>query len=188
MISTLMTATDYALTVIELALDTDKLARKATAKTLQTSYLIGIEVERYGKESIQCWQLIGECVPVLVGMLKSDYSQMMKTLSIPVYFVQGFVTAFSKDVESFVASHIPTEEELIEDTLDSMSDAAIEVLTVFIMALMEVLNTTVKLLAVTPTNSKAWRKACQSVGVARWSKLKISECQSALIEAGYGWN
>ena len=158
------------------------------ASSLQTSYLISIEFERCVKESIQCWQLIGKGLPALVGMLKSDYCEMVKCLSIPVYFAQGFFTAFSKDVESFVVAHIPTEEELIEDKLDSMSDAAITVLTVFIMALMEVLTKTVKLLASTPTNSKEWRKAAQSVGVARWSKLKISECQSALIEAGHGWN
>jgi len=157
------------------------------ASSLQTSYLIGIEVERYIKESIQCWITFGQCLPALYGMLKSDYCEMVKCLSIPVYFVQGFFGAFSKDVESFVASHIATEEGLIEDKLDSLSDVAIEVLTIFIRALVEVLNNTVKLLAVTPTNSKEWRKAAQSVGVARWSKLKISECQSALIEAGYTW-
>jgi len=148
-----------------------------TAKTLQTSYFISIEFERCVKESLDGWATVGECLPALVGMIRSDYSQMMKTLSIPVHFAQGFFTAFSVDVEKFVASHIPTEEELIEDKLDSLSDAAIEVLTVFIRALVEVLNTTVKLLAVTPKNSKEWRKAAQSVGVARWSKLKISECQ-----------
>ena len=157
------------------------------ASSLRTSYLISIEIERYVKESITAWQLIGECVPVLVGMIRSDYCEMVKCLSIPVYFVQGFFGAFSKDVESFVASHIPTADELIEDELDSMSDADFKVLTVFIMALVEIVVNAVKLLAVTPTNSKEWRKAAQSVGVPRWSKLKISECQSALIEAGYGW-
>jgi len=158
------------------------------ASSLQTSYLIGIEVERCVRESIQCWQLIGECLPALVGMIRSDYSQMVKCLSIPCYVLQGFFTAFSVDVEKFVQSHIPTEEEVLESAIDSMSDADFKVLTVFIRALVEVLTKVVKLLAATPKNSKEWRKAAQSVGIPRWSKLKISECQSALIEAGYGWN
>ena len=157
------------------------------ASSLQTSYLISIEVERCVKESIQCWITFGQCMPVLVGMLKSDYAQMIKCLSIPCYVLQGFFTAFSVDVEKFVVSHIPTEDELIEDELDSMSDAAIEVLTIFIRALVDIVVNTVKLLASTPKNSKEWRKAAQSAGVSKWSKLKISECQSALIEAGYRW-
>ena len=158
------------------------------ASSLQTAYLISIEFERYGKESLDGWATVGECMPALYGMLKSDYAQMMKCLSIPVYFVQGFYSAFSTDVESFVIAHIPTVEELIEGELDSMSDAAVKVLTVFVMALVEILKSAVKLLASTPTNSKEWRKACQLAGVKNWSRLKIAECQAALIESGYIWN
>ena len=158
------------------------------ASSLQTAYLISIEFERYGKESLDGWATVGECMPALYGMLKSDYSQMVKALSIPVLVCQGFYSAFAKDVESFVASHIPTAEELIEDELDSMSDAAVKVLTVFVMALVEILKSAVKLLASTPTNSKEWKNACKVAGIRNWSRLKISDCQVALIESGYIWN
>ena len=158
------------------------------ASLLQTAYLTSIELERYLKESLNGWQLIGECLPALYGMLKSDYAQMMKCLSIPVYFVQGFYSAFSTDVESFVIAHIPTEDELIEGELDSMSDAAVKVLTVFLMALVEIVKSAVKLLEVTPSNAKEWKNACKVAGIRNWSRLKIAECQAALIESGYIWN
>ena len=158
------------------------------ASSLQTAYLISIEFERYGKESLDGWATVGECMPALYGMLKSDYSQMVKALSIPVLVCQGFYSAFAKDVESFVASHIPTAEELIEGELDSMSDAAVKVLTVFLMALVEIVKSAVKLLEVTPSNAKEWKNACKVAGIRNWSRLKISDCQAALIESGYIWN